>query len=62
MTNGSRRSPTSGREYANLEPCGYCKHLEHLECDLQPLLPGCFTKKLGEARDNGIGGFVAAAR
>ena len=34
-------------------------HLEHLECSLQPSPPGCFTKKLSEARGNGIG-FVAA--
>lgn len=33
--------------------------LEHLECGLQPSPPGCFTKKLSEARGNGIG-FVAA--
>ena len=33
-------------------------HLEHLECSLQPSPPGCFTKKLSEARGNGIG-FVA---
>ena len=30
-------------------------HLEHLECSLQPSPPGCFTKKLSEARGNGIG-------
>ena len=34
-------------------------YLEHLECSLQPSPPGCFTKKLSEARGNGIG-FVAA--
>ena len=27
-------------------------HLEHLECSLQPSPPGCFTKKLSEARGN----------
>ena len=32
---------------------------EHLECSLQPSPPGCFTKKLSEARGNGIG-FVTA--
>ena len=31
------------------------EHLEHLECSLQPSPPGCFTKKLSEARGNGIG-------
>ena len=36
-----------------------CAHLEHLECSLQPSPPGCFTKKLSEARGNGIG-FVTA--
>ena len=30
-------------------------HLEHLECSLQPSPPGCFTRKLSEARSNGIG-------
>ena len=35
------------------------EHLEHLECSLQPSPPGCFTKKLSEARGNGIG-FVTA--
>jgi len=35
------------------------EHLEHLECSLQPSPPGCFAKKLSEARGNGIG-FVAA--
>ena len=30
------------------------EHLEHLECSL-----GCFTKKLSEARGNGIGVFAA---
>ena len=29
--------------------------MEHLECRLQPLPPGCFTKKLSEARGNGSG-------
>ena len=29
--------------------------MEHLECSLQPSPPGCFTKKLSEARGNGIG-------
>ena len=33
--------------------------MEHLECSLQPSPPGCFTKKLSEARGNGIG-FVTA--
>ena len=33
--------------------------MEHLECILQPSPPGCFTKKLSEARGNGIG-FVTA--
>ena len=35
--------------------------LEHLECEcsLQPSPPGCFAKKLSEARGNGIG-FVTA--
>ena len=30
-----------------------------MQCSLQPSPPGCFTKKLSEARGNGIG-FVAA--
>ena len=34
---------------------GVCVYLEHLECNLQPSPPGCFTKKLSEARGNGIG-------
>ena len=34
-------------------------HLEHLECSLQPSPPGCFTRKLSEARGNGIGVFAA---
>ena len=29
---------------------GAREHLEHLECSLQPSPPGCFTKKLSEAR------------
>ena len=38
----------------------FLEHLEHLECNLQPIPPaGCFAKKLSEARGNGIG-FVAA--
>jgi hypothetical protein len=37
----------------------HLEHLEHLECSLQPSPPGCFTKKLSEARGNGIG-FVTA--
>ena len=44
---------SGGTRQASLE------HLEHLECSLQPSPPGCFTKKLSEARGNGIG-FVAA--
>jgi hypothetical protein len=31
------------------------QYLEHLECSLQPSPPGCITKKLSEARGNGIG-------
>ena len=30
------------------------EHLEHLECRLQPIPPGCFTEKLGWTRGNGI--------
>jgi hypothetical protein len=33
----------------------HLEQLEHLECSLQPNPPGCFTKKLSEARGNGIG-------
>ena len=34
-------------------PCRLDSHLEHL-CSLQPSPPGCFTKKLSEARGNGL--------
>ena len=37
-------------------------NLEHLECSLQPSPPGCFTKKLSEARGNGIGVFAAKGK
>ena len=40
--------------------CPYALCLwRHLECSLQPSPPGCLTKKLSEARGNGIGFLTA---